>query len=127
MHVECRLALNQLWDHGGQHGQESEEGKEEDSQEEKEVTVRRKPHGIRITSEVRNAFATRTGGSFRLQNIRATVGPDHYADGCCITVRLFILGKVCFGQCLCIFRLRERCCCLRIAELWGLQRWVGFP
>jgi hypothetical protein len=32
-----RLALNQLWDHGGQHGQESEEGKEEDRQEEKEV------------------------------------------------------------------------------------------
>src|ERR1700688_3132545 len=29
-----------FWDHGGQHGQESEEGKE-DSQEEKKVTVRR--------------------------------------------------------------------------------------
>ena len=36
MHVDARLALNQLWDHGGQHGQESEEGegKEEDRQEE---------------------------------------------------------------------------------------------
>jgi hypothetical protein len=33
-------------DHGGQHGKESEEGKEEDIQEEKEVTVRRKPYGI---------------------------------------------------------------------------------
>ena len=52
MHVDCRLALNQLGDHGGQHGQESEEGKE-GSQEEKVVTVRRKPHSIRITSEVR--------------------------------------------------------------------------
>jgi hypothetical protein len=33
------LALNQLWDIGGQHGQESEEGegKEEDRKEEKEV------------------------------------------------------------------------------------------
>jgi hypothetical protein len=37
MHVDARLALNQSWDHGGQHGQESEEGKEEDQQEEKEV------------------------------------------------------------------------------------------
>ena len=57
MRVECRLALNQLRDHGGQHGQESEEGKEgkEDSQEEKEVAVRRKPHSIRIASEVRYA------------------------------------------------------------------------
>jgi len=47
-----------FWDHGGQHGQESEEGKEdsqEDSQEEKEV-VRRKPHGIRIASEVRRVL-----------------------------------------------------------------------
>jgi hypothetical protein len=44
MHVGARLALNQLWDHGGQHGQESEEGegKEEDCQEEKEV-------GLQIT------------------------------------------------------------------------------
>jgi hypothetical protein len=41
MHVDGRLALSQLRDHGGQHGQESEEGKEEDSQEEKEVIVRR--------------------------------------------------------------------------------------
>jgi hypothetical protein len=40
MRVGYRLALNQ--DHGGQHGQESEEGEEENSQEEKEVTVRRK-------------------------------------------------------------------------------------
>ena len=48
MHVERRLALNQLWDHGGQHGQESEEGEEgkEVSQEEKEVTVRRKPRRV---------------------------------------------------------------------------------
>ena len=31
-----------FWDHGGQHGQESEEGKgKEDSQEEKEVAVQR--------------------------------------------------------------------------------------
>jgi hypothetical protein len=39
MQVDVRLALNQLWDIGGQHGQESEEGegKEEDRQEEKEV------------------------------------------------------------------------------------------
>jgi hypothetical protein len=58
MRVECRLALNHLGDHGGQHGQESEEGKEEDSQEEKEVTVRRKPYGIRIASEVRYTFNT---------------------------------------------------------------------
>jgi hypothetical protein len=41
MHVDGRLALSQLRDHGGQHGKESEEGKEEDSQEEKEVIVRR--------------------------------------------------------------------------------------
>jgi hypothetical protein len=36
MQVDVRLALNQLWDIGGQHGQESEEGegKEEDRQEE---------------------------------------------------------------------------------------------
>ena len=40
MHVDGRPALRQLWDDGGQHGQESEEGKE-DSQEEKEVVVRR--------------------------------------------------------------------------------------
>jgi hypothetical protein len=39
MHVDPRLALNQFWDHGGQHGQESEEGKEEDRQEEKEVNL----------------------------------------------------------------------------------------
>jgi len=39
MQVDVRLALNQLWDIGGRHGQESEEGegKEEDRQEEKEV------------------------------------------------------------------------------------------
>jgi hypothetical protein len=61
-------------DHGGQHGQESEEGEEgkEDRQEEKEVTVRRKPHGIWIAFEVCFAFATSRGGSFRLENIRAT-------------------------------------------------------
>jgi hypothetical protein len=35
--------MNQLWDHGGQHGQESEEGKEEDRQEEKEVSLRSSP------------------------------------------------------------------------------------
>jgi hypothetical protein len=81
------LHSTNLGDHGGQHGQESEEGKEEDSQEEKEVTVRRKPYGLRIASEVRYTFATRTGGSFRLQNIRTTVRPDRYANGCCITVR----------------------------------------
>jgi hypothetical protein len=39
MQVDVRLALNQLWDIGGQHGQESEEGekgegKEEDRREE---------------------------------------------------------------------------------------------
>jgi hypothetical protein len=47
-----------LRDHRGQHGQESEEGEEgkEDSQEEKEVTVRRQPHSIRIASEVRYAL-----------------------------------------------------------------------
>jgi hypothetical protein len=28
MQVDVRLALNQLWDIGGQHGQESEEGEE---------------------------------------------------------------------------------------------------
>ena len=40
MHVDARLALNQLWDHGGQHGQESEEGEgKEDNQEEKEVDL----------------------------------------------------------------------------------------
>jgi hypothetical protein len=40
-------------DNGGQHGQESEESEEgeENSEEEKEVTVRRKLHGIRIASE----------------------------------------------------------------------------
>jgi hypothetical protein len=45
-------------DHRGEHGQKSEEGKEgkEDSQEEKEVTVRREPHSIRIASEVRYAL-----------------------------------------------------------------------
>jgi hypothetical protein len=39
MQVDVRLALNQQWDIGGQHGQESKEGegKEEDRQEEKEV------------------------------------------------------------------------------------------
>jgi hypothetical protein len=35
MRVECRLHSTNLGDHGGQHGQESEEGKEEDSQEKK--------------------------------------------------------------------------------------------
>jgi hypothetical protein len=30
-----------FWDHGGRHGQESEEGKEEVSEKEKEVTVQR--------------------------------------------------------------------------------------
>jgi hypothetical protein len=43
MHVDGRPALRQLWDDGGQHGQESEEGKEdrqEDGQEEKEIVVR---------------------------------------------------------------------------------------
>jgi hypothetical protein len=54
MHVDCRLALANFRDHGGQHGQESEEGKgKEGSQEEKEVAVRRELHSIRITSEVR--------------------------------------------------------------------------
>ena len=45
MHVDARLALNQLWDHGGQHGQESEKGedrKEEDRKEEKEVVSLRR-------------------------------------------------------------------------------------
>jgi hypothetical protein len=87
------LHSTNLGDHGGQHGQESEEGKEEDSQEEKEVTVRRKPYGLRIASEVRYTFATRTGGSFRLQNIRTAVRPDRYANGCCITVRVFICAN----------------------------------
>jgi hypothetical protein len=42
MHVDPRLALNQLWDHGGQHGQESKEGKEEEGRkEEEEVGLRR--------------------------------------------------------------------------------------
>jgi len=50
------LHLPNFWDHGGQHGQESEEGKE-DSQEE-EVTVRRKLHSIRIASEIRCARST---------------------------------------------------------------------
>jgi hypothetical protein len=44
MHVDARLALNQMWDHGGQDGQESEEGKEEDRQEEKEVSLRHTHH-----------------------------------------------------------------------------------
>jgi hypothetical protein len=37
MQVDVRIALNQLWDNGGQHGQESEEGEskeEKDRQEE---------------------------------------------------------------------------------------------
>jgi hypothetical protein len=48
MQVGVRLALNQLWDIGGQHGQESEEGegKEEDRQEEKEVVT---PQHLRQT------------------------------------------------------------------------------
>jgi hypothetical protein len=53
MHVEMTCINSNFGDHGGQHGQESEEGEEgkENSQEEKEVTVRRKRHGIRIASE----------------------------------------------------------------------------
>jgi hypothetical protein len=48
-----------FWDHGGQHGQESEEGKgKEDSQEEKEVAVQRNLSTIRITSEVRYALCS---------------------------------------------------------------------
>jgi len=61
MHAMVDLHLPNFWDHAGQHGQESEEGKEgsqEDSQEEKEVTVRRKLHSIRIASEVRCARST---------------------------------------------------------------------
>src|ERR1700738_3652276 len=74
MHVECRLALNQLWDHGGQHGQESEEGKEEVSEEEKEVTSQRKPRSIRISSDVRCALRSLDRVSFRQQNIRRKNG-----------------------------------------------------
>jgi hypothetical protein len=92
------LHSTNLGDHGGQHGQESEEGKEEESQEENEVTVRRKPYGLRIASEVRYTFATRTGGSFRLQNIRTAVRPDRYANGCCITVRVFICANRLFAK-----------------------------
>jgi hypothetical protein len=74
MQVDGRLALSQLGDHGGQHGQESKEGEEgkEDSQEEKEVTVRRKHHSIRIASEVRYAFRSTDRRQLRQQNIRAT-------------------------------------------------------
>jgi hypothetical protein len=42
----CRLSTCiELWDYGGEHGQESEEGEEseEDSKKEKEVTVRPRP------------------------------------------------------------------------------------
>jgi hypothetical protein len=54
MHVDCRPVLANFRDHGGQHGQESQECKgNEGSQEEKEVTVRRKSLSIRITSKVR--------------------------------------------------------------------------
>src|SRR5580692_4917725 len=76
MHA-CRDDLHQsnFGNHGGQHGQESEESKEgeENNEEEKEVTVRRKLHGIRIASEASCAFATRAGRSFRSQNIRVAV------------------------------------------------------
>jgi hypothetical protein len=48
-----------FWDQGGQHGQESEEGKgKEDSQEEKEIAVQRNLSTIRITSEVRYALCS---------------------------------------------------------------------
>ena len=71
MHVECRLALNQLWDHGGQHGQESEEGEEgkEDSREEKEVVLQ-ELHKTRIVSESVMPFVARTSGYISRQNIR---------------------------------------------------------
>jgi hypothetical protein len=81
-------------DHGGQHGQESEKGKEgkEDNQEEKEVTVRRKPHWVRIASEVR--YARRSTDRRQLSPTehpeQQIVRPDPYADGCCITVRFFV-------------------------------------
>jgi hypothetical protein len=70
MHVDCRLALNNFRDYGGQHGQESEEGKEDkEGWQEEEVTVRRKPHSIRMTSEVRYAFT---------RDERATASPTEY-------------------------------------------------
>jgi putative heme iron utilization protein len=68
MHVECRLALNNFRDHGGQHGQESEEGKE-DSQEEKEVVLQ-ELHKTRIVSESVMPFVARTSGYISRQNIR---------------------------------------------------------
>jgi hypothetical protein len=94
MHVDCRLALNNFRDYGGQHGQESEGKEDKEDKEgwqEEEVIVRRKPHSIRMTSEVRYAFAARTGGSFADRiSAQRNVRPDPYADGCCITVRFFI-------------------------------------
>jgi hypothetical protein len=70
MHVDCRLALNNFRDYGGQHGQESEEGKEDkEGWQEEEVIVRRKPHSIRMTSEVRYAFT---------RHERAAASPTEY-------------------------------------------------
>jgi hypothetical protein len=63
MQADVRLALNQLWDIGGQHGQESEEGegKEEDRQEEKEVVspqdLRETRQGWNTSRRVRFAIA----------------------------------------------------------------------
>jgi hypothetical protein len=79
-----------FWDHGGQHGQESEEGKEEVSEKEKEVTSQQKPRSIRISSDVRCALRSMDRLRFRDRISGAKmVKPDPYADGCCITVRLF--------------------------------------
>jgi hypothetical protein len=77
-------------DHGGQHGQESKEGKEEVSEKEKEVTSQRKPRSSGY-SEVRCAFRSLDKQQLYQQNIRRNNGrPDPYADGCCMTVRLFV-------------------------------------
>ena len=78
MHIDWRFA----WDHGGQHGQESEEG----SQEEKEVVVRTSQCSGRSVAP----FEAQMGGSLRRRiSAQQTVRPDPYADGCCIRVRLF--------------------------------------
>ena len=91
--VECRLALNQPW--GSRRATWPRKRRRQRRRQPRRKRSNRstKPYGLRIASEVRYTFATRTGGSFRLQNIRTTVRPDRYANGCCITVRVFICAN----------------------------------
>jgi len=66
MQVGVRLASNQLWDNGGQHGQESEEGESNEKEEgQEEVGPRQHCRGIRLRHIKARALCHREAGNSR--------------------------------------------------------------